>query len=117
MSSSMAVDASGKRHYAAIWDEPDHKVNYKAPGGSWVAVDPGSSARSGCDIAIVNEKVYITYTNTSGQVCTYDKPVNGGKWTWTGNGPSGGKVMLSRYKVAAIMADSLDYQDIDSGQL
>lgn len=49
------------------------------------AVDPGSNARSGVGLAIDPEtglKV-ITYTNTSGKLCTYQQVDGTTVWTWT----------------------------------
>jgi len=48
-------------------------------------VDPGSNAKNGVGIAIDPEtglKV-ISFTNTSGHVCTYQQAKGSSKWSWT----------------------------------
>lgn len=85
--SSVAFDSQGGAHLACIWS--DGKVNYRAPGGTWYAVDDGSNAKDGCGIAISSDDlVMITYVNQGSEVCTYQKPVSGGKWQWASRGGS-----------------------------
>jgi hypothetical protein len=89
----MAKDSQGRKHFAAVWDEPEHRVNYLPPGGSWVAVDKNSRARSQADIDITDDIITITYTNDKGQVCCYEGPVGTTPDGWSDYGPNGGKVM------------------------
>lgn len=88
---SSAFDSSGQSHFACIWS--DGKVNYKGPGGSWTAVDPGQSGAKGeADISIDtgNDHIMITYINQAGAVCTYEKYRNDNSWGWANRGGSTG---------------------------
>lgn len=62
---------------------------YINPGGKVCVnggvVDTGSNARGGIGLAInpeTGQKV-VSYTNTSGKLCTYHQNVGDGKWYWT----------------------------------
>lgn len=84
MSASTAYDSQGRAHSACLWST-DAKVNYLSPGGTWTGCDKGQTgARSGAHISYdpVHDKLRITYTNGSGAVCAYEKPVNGGSWAF-----------------------------------
>lgn len=97
MSASVAYDLDGRAHYACVWS--DGKINYRPPGGSWGACDSGQTgAKSGAGIGInLQEKdatkrmITILYTNGSGKVCAYSKPVKGGKWAWSQIGDTNAK--------------------------
>jgi hypothetical protein len=67
----------GKKYYAYV--NPDGKVCMN--GG---IVDKGSNAKSGAglDINPDNGQKVITYTNTSGHLCTYTQNVGDPKWYW-----------------------------------
>ena len=84
--SSSVFDSQGGLHLAGVWE--DGKVNYKPPGGAWVATDPNSNAKGGADISYspVDDKLVISFTNQGGKFCTYEKPVNGGSWSWADRG-------------------------------
>jgi hypothetical protein len=85
--SAVAFDSQGKAHYACIWS--DGKVNYRPPGGTWYAVDPGSNAKDGCGIAIsATDHVIITYVNQGSEVCTYEKDMPDKTWNWASRGGS-----------------------------
>ena len=84
--SSSSVIYNGDLHSACVWS--DGRVNYAGPDGKWYAVDPKSSnkARSGAHITVNNNSglLIITYTNTDGHVCTWQKKVTDdkSKWGW-----------------------------------
>jgi hypothetical protein len=71
-----------KPYYAGVW--ADGKVNFREPGGSWFAVDPGQSgAKSGCGLGISDDgEVVITYTNANGAACTYRRGAGASGFTW-----------------------------------
>lgn len=62
----------------------DKRVYYRGPDDpSWAMVDKQSAAKSGVDItASTNGKLAITYVNTSGNVCYYEKARGGSSWVW-----------------------------------
>lgn len=93
--SSSAFDSKGNAHFACVWT--DGKLNYRPPGGSWYAIDPSATVKSGGDIAISSSDIImVTATNNSGKVITYQKKVSDGKdkWAWTDRG---GSARLCRY--------------------
>jgi hypothetical protein len=79
----------GQPYYAGIW--ADGKVNFRPPGGSWRAVDPGQSgALSGCGIAVSDAgEVIITYVNAAGAACTYRRAPGSSDFTWASVSPEG----------------------------
>lgn len=85
--SASSVSIDGQLHMACIWE--DGLVNYSPDGGdTWYYVDPDrNKVRSGADITVTPGGVLvITYTNSNGQVCTWQKGVNDPKsdWGWYG---------------------------------
>lgn len=85
--SSSSISHDGVLHMACIWE--DGLVNYSPDGGNtWYAVDPDrNKVRSGAGITITpNGVIVITYTNNSGQVCTWQKSVTAPRddWGWYG---------------------------------
>jgi hypothetical protein len=84
--SASSVIFDGQLHLACVWS--DGRVNYAGPDGKWYAVDPKSSnkAKSGAHITVNNNSglLIITYTNTAGKVCTWQKQADEGKdkWSW-----------------------------------
>jgi hypothetical protein len=84
--SASSVIYDGDLHMACVWK--DGRVNYAGPDGKWYAVDPVSAnkARSGAHITVNNNSglLIITYTNTDGKVCTWQKKVTDdkSKWGW-----------------------------------
>jgi hypothetical protein len=86
VSSSSAFDDGGNAHFACVWT--DGKLNYRPPNGSWYAVDPSATVKSGAGIAIGGGLIMLTATNNGGKVITYQKRVNEGadKWVWTDRG-------------------------------
>jgi hypothetical protein len=95
--SASSVMYDGQLHMACVWS--DGRVNYAGPDGKWYAVDPkaANKAKSGAHITVNANSglLVITYTNTDGQVCTWQKNVTDGKdkWGWYGRG---GNARLAR---------------------
>lgn len=86
--SASSVMVDGQLHMACVWS--DGRLNYKPPNGGWYAVDKNASAkaRSGAHITESNGLLIITYTNSGGTVCTYQKQATAGadKWGWYDRG-------------------------------
>lgn len=89
--SASADEWDGEVYFACVG--VDNRVYYKGPDtdGQWRTVDENSAAKSGADILVTKTgkpagKVIITYTNTSGNVCTYERASGGGGFTWSNRG-------------------------------
>lgn len=83
MSASSTTKTNGQQVYACVWT--DGKVNVKfGKSGTWAACDPKQSpVKSGVDISTrADGGLVVTYTNGSGDVCTYEQGPDGGPWVW-----------------------------------
>jgi predicted chitinase len=79
---------TGSQLYRAVRGS-DQKLYYMGPdtGGKWVIVDPGAVVISGVSITGNAEgKLWISYVNASGQICTYMRNPGGGPWHWSSQG-------------------------------
>jgi hypothetical protein len=76
----------GQAHLACVGKD-NGAIYYKAPGGGWGVVDPGSFALSGITLAASPEgALTIAYTNRGNSVCTYHKAPGATSWVWTNQG-------------------------------
>jgi hypothetical protein len=83
VSVSVAFDRDNQAWYAAIGT--DGGVFHQAPGGGgWRRCDDGQSgAKSGAGIAVdPDNRVVVSYTNSSGAACTYTRNPADGSWSW-----------------------------------
>jgi hypothetical protein len=88
VTAAAVCDPEGRLHQACIGT--NNRIYYCPPGSTvYGPVDDGSNAKNGLGIAYnpKNKKIFIIYTNTSGNVCRYEK-IDGSsdEWAWTDSG-------------------------------